>query len=275
MSRKIWLSPQAAATWDSLPPRLREKARAALELLTAGPVHGVPLVGPLSPFYLYALEPDLDVIYRPGEWLEILALRWQGTSLGHGAGEDKVVGLVLAAGPAEYQGLPLPLAPLHGQPLITGVTRTLQAAGVNEIIVVLGYAAETVKAKADLSGTEVVVNPHYRNGLATSLRCGLRLAQDASAVLVALADRPFIAPSSVERLLLRYRESRPPVVLPLYQQQAGHPVVFDSSLLPALQKVRRGGREVVRRYRHQVAAVPVDDEGVVREIQGVSPCHPR
>lgn len=267
MSRKIWLSPRAVATWDSLPPRLREKARAALELLAAGPVRGVPLVGPLSSFYLYALEPDLDVIYRPGERLEILALRWQGIPLGHGAREDKVVGLVLAAGHAEYQGLPLPLVPLDGQPLITTFTRTLRAAGVGEIIVVLGYAAEAVKAGADLSGAEVVVNPHYRNGLATSLRCGLRLAGDASAVLVALADRPFIAPSSVQRLLRRYWESRPPVVLPLYRQQAGHPVVFDASLLPALQKVRRGGREVVRRYRHQVAAVPVDDEGAVREIQ--------
>lgn len=265
MRAEIWLSPEAARAWEALAPDERARTKAALEFLAGAPERGIPLAGPLASLWLYRVEPDLEVIYRPGGRLEVLVLR-RCDRLPPPPEEARVVGLVLAAGPAEYRGLPLPLVPVDGRPLITTVTHNLRQAGVGEVIVVLGHAAEVVKAAADLSGAEVVVNANYRHGLATSLRCGLRLARGAAAVLVALADRPFIAPSSIRRLLHRYRESRAPVVLPLYGQQHGHPVVFDGSLLPALQRVRRGGREVVRRYRHQAALVPVDDEGAVKEI---------
>jgi molybdenum cofactor cytidylyltransferase len=267
MKPRIWLSPQAETVWVALPPQVRERARANLELLAAGAVKATILTGRLASFSLCVLEPGLDVIYRPaGARLEVLAIRRAGIARDDAGEASRVVGLVLAAGSGEYEGLPLPLAPLAGQPLIAHVTRTLRTAGIDRLIVVLGHAAASIKAQVNLEGAEVVVNPRHHEGLATSLRCGLRLADKADAVLVALANRPFLAPSSVQQLLARYRQSRPPVVLPLYRQQQGHPVLFDSSLLPALSRVKHGGREVVYRYREQVARIAVDDEGVVRKI---------
>lgn len=266
MKRKIWLAPRAATQWESLPAGLKTRVRAALELVAAGSGGGTPLTGPLSSLFLCTLEPGIDLIYREsGSLLEVLAL-YRPDAGSHAAEGGRVVGVVLAAGEGECRGLPLPLVPLGGQPLISHVARTLQAAGVDEVIVVLGYAAEAVKARVELADAAVVVNHRYRLGLASSLRCGLRLAGDAAAVLVTLADRPFLTPASVKKVLARYRQARPPVVLPVYRDRPGHPVLFDRSLLPALGRVRRGGREVVRRYQHQVAAVPVEDEGVVREI---------
>ena len=268
MKPRVWLSPQAASILDSLPSPLKEKSREALESLAAGLVRGVALLDPLAPCLLYTVEPGLDVIYRRAEArMEVLTIRRQREGRPEGRSrKERIAGLILAAGCAEYLGRPLPLVPVGGRPLIAHLVQTFKAAEVKDLVVVLGYAAEEVLTQVELYGTEVVVNRRYHRRPASSLRYGLKLVGDAQAVLVSLADRPFVAASSVRKVLQHYRESRPPVVVPLYRQQPGHPVLFDSSVLPALRRVRYGGREVIRRYRAEVAPVPVEDEGVVREL---------
>ncbi|MGH3466558.1 MAG: nucleotidyltransferase family protein, partial [Thermocrispum sp.] len=100
-------------------------------------------------------------------------------------------GLLLAAGAGSRFGRPKALVPFAGVPLAQRGAGMLAAAGCDPVLVVLGAAAEEVRAAAVLSPARVVRNPDWASGLASSLRAGLAaLPPGVAAVVVALADQP-------------------------------------------------------------------------------------
>lgn len=178
-------------------------------------------------------------------------------------------GIVLAAGASTRLGQPKQLLRLGGQTLVRRVTRVALAAGLDPVIVVVGHAAPAVRAEvADLPVT-VVENPAYAEGQSTSLVAGLRALPPATrAVLVFLVDQPFVTAEIVRRLLATYEETGQPIVVPVHAGQRGHPVLFDSRLLPDLLAITgdRGAREVIQRHGGQVALVTVATDAVLRDI---------
>ena len=122
--------------------------------------------------------------------------------------------VVLAAGAATRFGSPKQLLTLPS------VLAALAEAPVDEVVVVSG--AYLVEA----DGVRVVRCVDWARGPGASLRCGLRaLADDAEAAVVVLADGPWLAPASVERVLAAWRETGG-IAAACYDGERGHPVVL-------------------------------------------------
>src|SRR6185436_12879800 len=66
------------------------------------------------------------------------------------AGRPFVSALVLAAGGSTRMGRPKQLLPLAGKPLLQHALDNAAASGVDEIVLVLGHAADTVRARLRL-----------------------------------------------------------------------------------------------------------------------------
>ena len=82
--------------------------------------------------------------------------------------------LILAAGSSTRFGdEPKQLADWTGVPLLQHVVSMVQAWPVDEIYVVLGSQSEEILESVDLSGTTVVENLGWEEGLASSVRVGL------------------------------------------------------------------------------------------------------
>jgi nicotine blue oxidoreductase len=79
---------------------------------------------------------------------------------------------------------------------------TVRDGGCAPVVVVLGAAAEQVRAEADLAGVTVMENPDWRTGMGSSLRVGLAALTDhgAEAAVVVLVDMPGISAEAVRRL---------------------------------------------------------------------------
>jgi molybdenum cofactor cytidylyltransferase len=105
------------------------------------------------------------------------------------------VGLVLAAGASRRFGSPKLIAPLDGRPLLQHALDSLAAAGLRDVVVVLGDEAPSIETAIAWRDERRVVNPRPGDGLASSLRVGLDAAvevPEATAVLVVLGDQPAI-----------------------------------------------------------------------------------
>lgn len=134
----------------------------------------------------------------------------------HSTTEPIVAGLLLAAGGGRrLGGRPKALLSHHGRPLIEHALRALHEGGCGPVHIVLGAAADRVRTEADLPGAVLVDNPHWADGMGSSLRAGLEslAGTAADAALVCLVDQPGIGAPAVARirstLLSRYdRESR-------------------------------------------------------------------
>ena len=99
-----------------------------------------------------------------------------------------------------------------------------------------------------------------------SLAAGIVALGDATAVLVGLADKPFLLEDSIGRVseaLLTHS-----LVAPAYRGQQGHPVGFSSCWFARLAALRGdgGARALLNDHQPLCFLIDVNDPGVVIDI---------
>jgi CTP:molybdopterin cytidylyltransferase MocA/SAM-dependent methyltransferase len=135
---------------------------------------------------------------------------------------EGITGLVLAAGAGSRFGGGKLLAPIGGRPILQHVLDALDAAGVGQVVVVLGGDAAAVEAAIDWRTERRVVNPDPERGLSSSLGAGFEaIGSDADAVLVALGDQPLVAVEVIRALIAAPPDPSRPFIVPAYADERG------------------------------------------------------
>jgi len=166
-------------------------------------------------------------------------------------------------------GRPKQTLPVRGKPMLETVLEVFRRTKVDRIVVVLGAHERDVRAKVRFQSEVVVSNPRHAGGMSSSLKVGLEAAgKGADAVIVALADQPLLSAATVDKLIKAYLQSKAPVVAPIYHGVRGNPVLLDRALFPSMMKVKGdiGARAVVEENRDSLFEVPVEDAGVLVDI---------
>ncbi len=175
-----------------------------------------------------------------------------------------VAGLLLAAGGGRrLGGRPKALLEHRGRPLVEHAARALRNGGCGPVHVVLGAAAPAVRARADLSGCAVTVNPAWEEGMGSSLRGGLAAlaGTDADAALVLLVDQPGIGAEAVARVRSAYR-SRATLAAGAYGGERGHPVLLGADRWAGVAAAAvgdQGARAYLRTHREAITLVECAD----------------
>jgi CTP:molybdopterin cytidylyltransferase MocA len=136
-------------------------------------------------------------------------------------------GLVLAAGEGRRFGGTKQLASFRGRPLLEHALEAMAA--VSPRVVVLGHAAEEIRAAVDLHGATVVVCEDWASGQAASLRAGLDALASCDGVVVVLGDQPGITPEAIEAVALAAGDED--AVRAVYDGRPGHPVLLRRALI--------------------------------------------
>ena len=179
--------------------------------------------------------------------------------------------LLLAAGKGERMGGVKQLLTIGGQRMIEATLANLQGSRCDEIIVVLGFAAEEIRPLVEgKERVKVVINPQFEEGMGTSIRQGLQeISPRATGVLIALADQPFISSEVINSLIEGFALRAQGIVLPAYEGRRGHPVILDRKKyegeLRALQG-DVGARGIVYSHPEDVLEVAVASKGVLIDI---------
>jgi CTP:molybdopterin cytidylyltransferase MocA len=140
-----------------------------------------------------------------------------------------VAALVLAAGASSRFGSPKALAPFAGRPLLEHVLDAVREAGIEEIVVVLGHAAEEIEEGIEWLSERLVRNPDPRH-LASSLQVGIAAIAEIDppvrGVVIALGDQPLTRPEVIRALISAARTTDRRVVVPRYSEGGGANPVF-------------------------------------------------
>ncbi|WP_410606280.1 NTP transferase domain-containing protein [Amycolatopsis sp. lyj-109] len=140
-----------------------------------------------------------------------------------------VAGLLLAAGAGRRFGGPKALAQLDGEPLVLRALRTLTAAGCAPVRVVVGAAADQVRALLPDPGLAVSAED-WATGMGASLRAGLASLETTEqpdqpvAALVHLVDLPWVGPGILARVIAQATPET--VARAAYDGVPGHPVLL-------------------------------------------------
>ncbi|HLW54148.1 MAG TPA: NTP transferase domain-containing protein [Candidatus Angelobacter sp.] len=180
-----------------------------------------------------------------------------------------VAAIVLAAGMSRRMGTPKQLLCWNSKPLLEHALENVRGSAVDEIVLVLGAAADEIRRQVSMDGLTLVENPDYQQGMGTSLRSGVSaLSSSAKAAFVVLADQPFVRPATLDRMIASYSRSAPQVLIPLYRGFRGNPVLLDRSLFPELMNLAGdvGCRAVFGHHTQGIHRLPVDDPGILLDI---------
>ena len=176
-----------------------------------------------------------------------------------------VSAVVLAAGGSTRMGRPKQLLPLAGKPLLQHALDNVAASGLDEIVLVLGHAADDVRAGLRLPTrvpVRVVVNDGWEAGISGSLRAGLRAADErAAAAAVLLGDQPGVTALLVAHVTEAFLESGRLATRPVWRagRVPGHPVVLARETWAAMDALggEEGARSVLAAHPDWLLEVPI------------------
>jgi len=176
-------------------------------------------------------------------------------------------GILLAAGQGTRYGANKLLQPLgDGTPMAVACARTLQTALAHNLAVVDDPHGAVGRMLAD-AGMQVIANPRAREGMGTSIACGVAASADAGGWIIALADMPRV-PDTVVRQLAAALARGADVVAPVWRGRRGHPVGFAAHHAPALLALRgdRGARDIIAAHAGTLELIETQHGGVIVDI---------
>jgi len=179
--------------------------------------------------------------------------------------------ILLAAGESRRMGRPKQLLDWQGKTLLQRALDALIDSDADEIILVLGYEADRIRAGLPALPIRIVINRDYNQGMASSLRQGL-LALDpgSAAFLVLLADQPGIGPEIINTIIRRFRQAdpKPGIVLPVYRGRRGHPVLIGVQYREECLRLQgdRGARGLLLNHPGDVLEIEVQEDAILKDI---------
>lgn len=153
-------------------------------------------------------------------------------------GIDKLFTVILAAGGSSRLGTPKQLARYKGLPLLQRAVGAAADATGRSPIVVLGSGALRLRAmlRRVHRHCNVVANPQWQSGLASSMRVGLdALPPDAEAVLFLLSDQPRVDAAGLRRLVAAWSRRPALPAAAAYAGRVGVPAIIPRRAWPLLR----------------------------------------
>jgi len=145
---------------------------------------------------------------------------------------------VLAAGASRRLGHPKQLTSHRGEPLVCLAAECVRQSRASAAAVIVGAHADSVRAALVSSPVEVLRNPDWESGMATSIRIAVAWAElhESDALLLALCDQPKLSAAHLDRLITEFERSELPVAS-YYAGRNAVPALFPRSLFGSLSEL--------------------------------------
>ncbi|MFD1360450.1 nucleotidyltransferase family protein [Lentibacillus salinarum] len=174
--------------------------------------------------------------------------------------------ILLAAGFSSRMGKLKALLPWQGIPLIQYQIEQMRKAGVNEIIVVLGYRAQLLQRIVSPFDVKTVINENYSEGKSSSIRKGAsHIKHNAKGIFVSAVDQP-VPSNTLQKLMKHLNITQDVAVIPVYHEKRGHPILFNGTIrndLLAVNENTKGLRHVIQKYHKRIAYLKVNDPTIL------------
>lgn len=151
----------------------------------------------------------------------------------------KLSGLLISAGLSGRMGEFKPLMNFNHEPFVTGIIKKLLEV-CDHVVVVTGFENEKVELVIDSqfsilnsqleNRVSCVYNPHYKEGMFTSLKAGIEHLKDSDWVLYHFVDQPFFTNEFYKKMVSQANDEFD-WVQPVHNGKEGHPVMFNKKVI--------------------------------------------
>lgn len=166
------------------------------------------------------------------------------------------------------------LSEIAGRALIAHVIDALSASSICEIVVVTGHDAKKIRQAAAGAKLRFVHNASFEEGLSSSLRSGLEaISPAAHGAMICLGDMPLLSAELLDGLIRIFEVQKgDKICVPVARGRRGNPVLWPRYFFPQILESRgdAGARWLMRQHPESVHEIPVQGEGVLRDVDTAS-----
>ena len=169
--------------------------------------------------------------------------------------------IILAAGSSSRLGHSKQLLSFRGKTLLQLIIDEAELLDLEQKVLVLGANADNIRQSVTAGSFTVVINEHWEEGIASSIRIGLakllELDPGLDEALFLLSDQPFVSADHIRELLSVHERHGKAITASQYKDTVGVPALFSRELFNELLDIHgdRGASVVMHRHQEQLTAV--------------------
>ena len=175
---------------------------------------------------------------------------------------NKSIGIiVLAAGASTRMNQPKQLLQFEGKTLLRRAVETVIESNYKPVVVVLGANFERTKAEIEDLGVEIILNNDWQSGLSSSIKIGieklLEIAPGIAAVVIMLADQPFVTSNHLNLFAEKFYQSNSTVIAAEYNQTTGVPALFSREVFDDFNKLSgdKGAKMIIEKHYESLTTI--------------------
>ncbi len=178
-----------------------------------------------------------------------------------------IQGILLAAGASRRFGADKLTQRLpDGEQVAVRACRNLLSS-TDKVLAVVRPNSPVLTRQLQTLGAEVIVCVDSELGMGVSLAFAIRACPHANGWVIALADMPWIMPTTIEKVTNELRAGAK-IVAPCWQGQRGHPVGFSKIFGSELAQLQgdSGAKSLLQTHIQQLKLIDCNDPGVLQDI---------
>ncbi|MCG2460357.1 nucleotidyltransferase family protein [Flavobacteriaceae bacterium F89] len=184
--------------------------------------------------------------------------------------KENIAILILAAGASMRMGRAKQLLPWGKTTLLEHSIAMAIGTNAEQITVVLGANANTIKLAVPMNGISHIVNPNWESGLGSSLACGMQLLtkwkSTHDGILIMLCDQPLMDTGFLNSLIEQFKGGQKGIVATRYGERAGVPAIFSTRYFSELATLHKdfGAKNLLDQNKSDVLSI--DPQGKAIDV---------
>ena len=186
---------------------------------------------------------------------------------------ESTAALILAAGLSTRMGQFKPLLSLGRETVIERVIKNFIAAGIQQVMVVVGYRSEDLIPILKQHDVQWAFNTNYRKEMFSSIQVGVdHLNTGIRGFFLLPVDIPFVRLQTVTTLRHAFDPNKMDILRPSYQGKRGHPPLISASMIPHIQTFKEPGgiKSLIFQKKLQTRDLECDDPGILMDLNSIN-----
>jgi molybdenum cofactor cytidylyltransferase len=173
---------------------------------------------------------------------------------------NNIAVIILAAGPSSRMGQPKQLLMYGDITLLDHCIHVAHGSNATSIIVVVGAQPHSVNPQVS-DQTHVVNNVYWQEGMASSIRLGIKTVLDvnpsADGAILMVCDQPYVTSLLLNTLIAAYQTTGKAIVASGYDDTYGPPAFFQKKFFPELLQLNGdvGAKGLIKEHADEVELV--------------------
>ncbi|CAH2212505.1 molybdenum cofactor cytidylyltransferase [Tepidibacter aestuarii] len=171
-----------------------------------------------------------------------------------------ITGIIMASGFSKRMNKDKLTLDFKGISIVERVIKAVKQSNIDEIILV--YREEKIKEIAIKNRIKAVYNDKAQLGQSESIKLGINASSiETKGFMFFVGDQPFLEPCTINKLIDTFNKKNTDIVVPIYKDKRGNPVIFSFKLKDELLKIEgdKGGKSIITKKYNDVEFVFFDN----------------